>query len=129
MPAQTFINTKEQDRSDEVASAHDSFAPAVRLSKEIALTYFALIYDLVDDMVNRRVPYRDAHLGLARKAHARGDLLLAGAFSDPPDRALLVFRAADPGPVEEFVRTDPYVANGLVKKWEIRPWTVVVGNE
>jgi hypothetical protein len=56
-------------------------------------------------------------------------LLLAGAFSNPPDRALLVFRAADPGPVEEFVRKDPYVINGLVKRWEVRPWTVVVGNE
>ncbi|MGA2096214.1 MAG: YciI-like protein [Candidatus Acidiferrum sp.] len=92
------------------------------------MTYFALIYDLVDDMVNRRVPYRDAHLGLARDAQARGHLLLGGAFN-PPDRALLVFRAADQGPVEEFVRQDPYVANGLVKRWEIRPWTVVVGNE
>lgn len=92
------------------------------------MTYFALIYDLVEDMVNRRVPYRDAHLGLAREAHARGELLLAGAFT-PPDRALLVFRAADPAPVEDFARKDPYVANGLVKHWEVRPWNVVVGNE
>jgi hypothetical protein len=109
--------------------ARSSLTPGVRLSKEVALNYFALIYDLVDDMVNRRVPYRDAHLGLAREAHARGDLLLAGAFSNPPDRALLVFRASDTGPVEEFVRKDPYVINGLVKRWEVRPWTVVVGNE
>src|SRR5262249_45052126 len=26
-------------------------------------------------------------------------------------------------------RNDPYVVNGLVKKWEVRPWRVVVGQE
>jgi hypothetical protein len=93
------------------------------------VAYFALLYDLVEDMVNRRVPYREAHLGLAREAHARGELLLAGALTDPTDRALLVFKADGPDPVEEFVRKDPYVVNGLVKRWEIRPWTVVVGNQ
>jgi hypothetical protein len=33
------------------------------------------------------------HLGLVRAAHARGELVLAGALGDPPDGALLVFRA------------------------------------
>ena len=48
-------------------------------------------------------------------------------MSDPPDLALLVFRADDRGVAEEFVRQDPYVANGLVDRWEIRSWAVVVG--
>jgi heme-degrading monooxygenase HmoA len=56
-------------------------------------------------------------------------LVLAGAFADPVDRALLVFRVDDKSKVEEFARKDPYVVNGLVKKWEVRPWTVVVGQE
>jgi uncharacterized protein len=93
------------------------------------MAYFVLFYEFVEDMVNRRVPYREAHLGLAREAHARGELLLAGALADPPDRALLVFRAEAAIAAEEFVRKDPYVVNGLVKKWEIRPWSVVVGNQ
>ena len=54
---------------------------------------------------------------------------MGGAFSDPPDRALLLFRAPEKGVVEDFVRNDPYVVNGLVTRWEIRPWTVVVGTE
>ncbi len=32
-----------------------------------------------------------------------------------------------PSPVEDFVRRDPYVANGVVTRWRIRPWTVAVG--
>jgi uncharacterized protein YciI len=42
---------------------------------------------------------------------------------------LLVFRGGDETPAQEFVRKDPYVRNGLVKRWEIRSWTVVVGNQ
>jgi uncharacterized protein len=29
--------------------------------------------------------------------------------------------------VEAFVRRDPCVANGVVTRWRIRPWTVVIG--
>lgn len=94
------------------------------------MAYYALFYtELVPDYVARRALYRDAHLGLAREAHARGELLLGGALADPVDGALLIFRAKDAQPVEEFVRKDPYVTNGLVKRWDIRPWNVVVGNE
>ena len=55
------------------------------------MNYYALLYELVEDMVTRRVPFREEHLRLAREAHERGELVLAGALSDPVDRALLVF--------------------------------------
>ncbi|MGO9590829.1 MAG: YciI-like protein [Candidatus Acidiferrales bacterium] len=90
--------------------------------------YFALVYEVVDDYLPRRATFRDDHLRHARQAHDRGELLLAGAFADPADKALLVFRTDDPAVVESFARNDPYVVNGLVKRWEVRPWTVVIGN-
>jgi uncharacterized protein YciI len=93
------------------------------------MEYFALFYDLVEDHQSRRTPYREAHLRLLREAHRRGELVLAGAFSEPMDRGLLIFRVRDRSVVEEFARNDPYVINGLAKRWEIRRWTVVVGNE
>lgn len=93
------------------------------------MNYFALFYHVVDDFVSRRTPFRDEHLRLAREAHRRGDLLLAGALNDPADRALLVFRAQDSAVVEQFARSDPYVTGGLVTRWEVRPWMVVIGNE
>lgn len=92
--------------------------------------YYALFYrEVVPDFVARRAMFREEHLGLAREAHARGELLLAGALADPPDGALLIFKAESAAPAEEFVRKDPYVLKGLVKRWEIRPWTVVIGNQ
>jgi len=89
--------------------------------------YFLLIYDYVENIVERRAPWRDAHLRLAAEWVDRGELLLGGAFADPADGAALVFKAEDRARVEAFVRNDPYVANGLVTNWQIREWTVVVG--
>jgi uncharacterized protein YciI len=93
------------------------------------MKYFILVYDVVEDYVSRRAAYRDEHLRLAREAHRRGELLLAGALGDPPDRALLVFRAPDRSVAEAFARNDPYVIRGLVTRWEVRPWAVVIGDE
>ena len=93
------------------------------------MRYFALFYDVVDDYLARRGQYRDEHLKLAREAHERGELVLAGAMSDPADQALLVFRAPDPSAAEAFANSDPYVKNGLVKRWTVRSWNVVIGGE
>jgi uncharacterized protein len=90
--------------------------------------HFALMYDVVDRFVEKRKPHREAHLGLVRAAHARGELVLAGALGDPPDGALLVFRADHADVAERFARADPYVMQGLVTGWRVRPWNVVVGN-
>ena len=89
--------------------------------------HLALIYDLVDDYLDRRQPLREEHLVLAREAQARGQLALAGAFSDPADRALLVWATDDEDVVRRFVEADPYVRNGLVASWQIRRWNVVIG--
>ena len=89
--------------------------------------YLALQYDLVDDYLDRRGEYRDVHLGLARAARERGELALAGAFTDPADRALLVWSTEDRSVVEAFAEPDPYVRNGLVTRWTVREWNVVVG--
>jgi hypothetical protein len=40
-----------------------------------------------------------------------------------------VFRADDDSVVRDFVAHDPYVREGLVKRWVIRQWTVVIGDQ
>jgi hypothetical protein len=90
------------------------------------MKYFALIYYVADGFVSRRTPFREEHLRLAREANQRGELILAGALGDPADRALLVFCAPDRSVAEGFARNDPYVINGLVARWEVQPWAVVI---
>jgi uncharacterized protein YciI len=89
--------------------------------------YYLLFYDYVEDVLERRAPFREEHLRLARGALERGELLMGGAFAEPVDGAALLFRTDDPSAVEAFIRRDPYVTNGVVTRWRIRPWTVVVG--
>jgi uncharacterized protein len=88
--------------------------------------YFALFYETVEDFAERRQPFREEHLAAARRAHAEGTLVLAGALK-PADGALLVFRGDTSTVAEEFARADPYVTGGLVKNWRVREWTVVIG--
>jgi uncharacterized protein len=90
--------------------------------------YYALLYDTVDDYVTRRAPFRQEHLKLATEARDRGELVMGGAFTDPADTALLIFRVENRGVVESFARRDPYVLNGLISHWEVRAWNVVIGN-
>jgi hypothetical protein len=92
------------------------------------MNYYLLIYYTIDEYVKLRAPYREEHLRLVTEAHRKGDIIMAGALSDPVDRAVLVFRSPDKTVIEDFIRNDPYVLHGLITKWEIRPWTVVVGN-
>jgi hypothetical protein len=40
-----------------------------------------------------------------------------------------VFRVAERSVVEDFARRDPYVIKGLVTRWEVRSWAVVIGPE
>ena len=89
--------------------------------------HYLLFYDVVDDYVTRRVPLRAAHIGYAREAIARGELVLGGAFANPPDGAVLLFRGSSPAIAERFAEQDPYVTSGLVKTWRVREWTTVLG--
>jgi uncharacterized protein YciI len=91
------------------------------------MPYFPLLSDVTDDFVARRTPFRDEHLRLAGEADNRGDIVLAGALAEPADTALIIFHCSDKSVAEDFARRDPYVVNGLVKKWTVRPWTVVIG--
>jgi uncharacterized protein YciI len=90
--------------------------------------HFLLFYDVVDDYVDRRGPFRAAHLALIKNAADRGEVVMAGALADPADGAVLVFRGPSPQPAESFAEADPYVRNGLVKRWRVRKWNTVIGD-
>jgi hypothetical protein len=92
------------------------------------MNHYLLIYELTDDYLARRADFRGLHLNLAWAAHQRGDLVLGGALSEPVDRAMLLFKGESPKVAEDFAKVDPYVVNGLIKSWSVRPWLTVVGD-
>lgn len=91
--------------------------------------HYLLIYDLSPDYLEKRAVHRDSHLKLAWTAKENGGLVLGGALQDPSDQAYLLFKGDSPEPAEEFARQDPYVKNGIVKSWKVRPWMTVVGDD
>lgn len=92
------------------------------------MNHYLLIYDLADDYMARRGEFRGVHLNLAWDAHKRGELVLGGALGDPVDSAILMFKGESPKVAEDFAKIDPYVTNGLIRKWTVRPWMTVVGD-
>jgi len=89
--------------------------------------HYLLFYDLAPDYLKRRAEFRTEHLKLAWEAHQRGDLVLAGALAEPADRAVFLFEGSSAKAAEAFAESDPYVRNGIVTDWRVRPWTTVVG--
>ena len=88
--------------------------------------HHCLFYDYVEDVVEKRAPYRDDHLAHARAWKDEGRIVMGGALGKPPHGALFVFRVDDPAQVEEFVGADPYVTGEIVTAHRVVPWTVVL---
>lgn len=91
--------------------------------------HFLLFYDYADDYLTAREPLRPEHLTLARTYAEAGTLVLGGVLEDPVDSAALLFLAEDEAAVRAFVEADPYVREGLVVRWIIRPWKTVAGKD
>jgi uncharacterized protein YciI len=89
--------------------------------------HWLLFYDYVPDYLERRGAVRDAHMAHVKPYLDRGELVLGGAFADPADGAVILFRSDRRQTAEQFAEADPYVDAGLVTAWRVREWTTVVG--
>ncbi|MBC7455669.1 MAG: YciI family protein [Massilia sp.] len=90
--------------------------------------HYLLMYELSDNYLERRGEFREAHLKLAWEAQERGEIIIAGALSEPFDMAVLMFQGESPEVAERFAKADPYVAHGLVTAYTVRQWNTVVGD-
>lgn len=90
--------------------------------------YFILTYETIEGYVEKRKPFREEHLSLLTKELENKHVILGGALEDPADKAVIIWNVKDKKTIEDFVSNDPYVQNGLISKYEIRPWNVVINN-
>ena len=90
--------------------------------------YYILTYETIDDYVEKRKPFRQEHLDLLKRELDAKHVVLGGALEDPTDKAVVIWKVQDKKTIEEFVSKDPYVQQGLVSKYEIRSWNVVIEN-
>jgi uncharacterized protein len=91
-------------------------------------TQYLLRYDYISDVLEKRGPYREGHLGLAKQMIEDGTCLSGGPTGEVgmevPTGALFIF--TEEAAAKAFVEGDPYVANGIVTGHSIEEWNVVV---
>jgi uncharacterized protein YciI len=97
----------------------------------LSAVQYLLKYDYIPDVLEKRGPYREGHLGLAKKLIAEGKCLSGGPTGEPgmevPTGALFIF--TDEEAAKLFVKEDPYVSGGIVTGHSIEEWNVVVQKE
>lgn len=97
------------------------------LSAVSPVKYWALRYRYVDGMLEKRGPYRAAHLEGLQQLGSK--VALGGAFNDPCDGAVILFDAScTKDEISDFASSDPYVVNGLVSEWSVSEYMAVVGD-
>jgi uncharacterized protein YciI len=86
---------------------------------------YLLLYTYVEDIADRRGPYREAHLERIRAEREAGHITQAGALGTPPTGGAIVWTGVTPEDIERFTAADPYVVNGLVTAQRIERWNLV----
>jgi uncharacterized protein YciI len=89
---------------------------------------YILKNDYVENALEKRAPYREAHIAHIRRQVETGNVIIAGAIDYPPTGALIIFRNLTPNDIEQIVQQDPYFINGIVTKYTIKPYIAVAGD-
>ncbi len=86
---------------------------------------YVLTYRAVEDFLPLAQQNYPAHSARVQEFHDRGVLLMVGTMDEPRNGdAMGVFTTREAA--EEFVAGDPFVVNGVVAEWAIRPWNEVL---
>jgi len=89
------------------------------------MKYAAVIEYLQDkETVERLRPVHRQYLALLKE---KGQLAASGPFADGSG-ALIVYEAESAEAAEAILKGDPFHANGVFLRWQLRPWNVVIAN-
>jgi uncharacterized protein len=105
---------------------------------------YLLKYDYIPNVLEKRGPFREKHLELAKQMIAAGKCLSGGpttpaaldagvatatatSTAAAPTGALFIF--TEQHAAQQFVNQDPYVSNGIVTGHVIEEWNVVIQKE
>ncbi|NJN30105.1 MAG: YciI family protein [Synechococcales cyanobacterium RM1_1_8] len=85
------------------------------------MTKYVLWGTYCENVLERRAPYREAHLtGLAAQKTA-GTLITLGPTQDG-ERVFGIYEAEDEAQVRSLIEADPYWQNGIWTHYELREW-------
>ena len=87
---------------------------------------YVVSYGAPSDMARVRELF-PAHCSAWKAYQDRGELLMIGPFADPQQGAMGIFTTREAA--EAFVRSDPFVLEGVVSRWEIMEWREAIAPE
>ncbi|MCT7951796.1 YciI family protein [Ancylothrix sp. C2] len=73
------------------------------------------------DVLEKRVPYREAHLEGIAKLKEAGVVMTIGPTKDLT-KVFGIYQAEDEETVRKAIEADPYWQNGIWTKYEIKEW-------
>lgn len=93
------------------------------------MLYAIIGYDVPDSLAKRKL-VRGAHLERLRQLQREGRLIIAGPFprvdaedlSQGADGSLIVAEFADLASAKQWAGADPYAAEGVFDRVEVRPY-------
>lgn len=63
------------------------------------------------------------HLAQSRRLHEEGKVLMSGVFLDHPGEPVTTMAVlTSREDAEAYMRDDPFVAQGMVRRWYVREW-------
>lgn len=74
-----------------------------------------------EGVLEKRAPYRQAHLDGLNAQKAAGTLVTIGPTTDTK-MVFGIYEAADEATVRNLVESDPYWENGIWTEYEVREW-------
>ncbi len=85
------------------------------------MTKYVLWGTYCDDVLERRAPYRQAHLdGLAQQKDS-GVLITIGPTKDLT-QVFGIYEAEDEGTVRQLIESDPYWQHGVWTEYDVKEW-------
>jgi uncharacterized protein YciI len=86
---------------------------------------YVLFYESADDVGSKAPAHWPAHQARWADFQARDVLLMIGTFSNPQEEgSMAIFTTREAA--EEFATGDPFVLNGVVRRWYIRGWNEAI---
>ena len=74
------------------------------MDADAALMHYLLFYEAGPDYEERRQAVSCCASGARAAAVARGEIVLGGAYANPVDGAVILFRSDSPAAAEEFAK-------------------------
>jgi uncharacterized protein YciI len=86
---------------------------------------YVLFYESADDVRAKAPQHLAAHVSRWKAFQGQGTLLMIGTFANAQaDGSMAIFTTREAA--EAFARDDPFVLNGVVRRWSIREWNEAI---